>query len=240
MNFLTVGDKATVPLIGLAHGSRHPGVTASVEDLMAVVSAGIDAPAVGAYLDLTDPDLTSVACTLAAQGHRRAVIVPLLFTEAFHATVDVPEAVRTAAEVSGLDLLVAHILGTGADLLEVVQQSLTVTGTDDSHSLLLFAVGSSSPEANAAIHDFAERLAGVRSGQVRAAFGTRDPRAADVVAQLPQPVTIVPLFVSPGLLLDQLSRDAAERGDTMAPPLGNLLAPVVQKRYRDTVTAALG
>ena len=55
-----------------------------------------------AFLDLADPDLSTVARTLVESGHRRAVVVPLLFTVAFHATVDVPEAVQAngSTEVS--------------------------------------------------------------------------------------------------------------------------------------------
>ena len=51
------------------------------------------APARAAFLDLTEPDLEKVASGLAAEGYERAVVVPLLFTAAFHATIDVPQTV---------------------------------------------------------------------------------------------------------------------------------------------------
>src|SRR4051794_20008050 len=81
-------DPAAVPVIGLAHGSRHPRGAQAIEALMVAVGAAAGVPALPAYLDLADPDLATVAAALAEQGHRRAVVVPLLFTEAFHATVD--------------------------------------------------------------------------------------------------------------------------------------------------------
>jgi hypothetical protein len=66
---------------------------------------------------------------------------------------------------------------------------------------------------------------------VRAAFGTTDPRAAAVLPELAEPVAVVPLFLSPGLLLNPMTELTAERGWTMAPPLGDLAAPLVLRRY---------
>jgi sirohydrochlorin ferrochelatase len=224
-------DTTRLPVIGLAHGSRHPDVTASITSLMAAVSRFGQMPAVGAFLDLTDPDLTEVATRLAQQGHTQAVVVPLLFTEAFHATIDAPQAVRDAAAASGLDLTIADILGTGDDMADVVRLGLRVAAIADTESIVLLSVGSSSEQANEAITDLARRLAVDRAGEVAAAFGTRAPRTGEVLAGLPRPAAIVPLFVSPGLLLDPIARLADAEGVRMAPPLGDLVAPIVVSRY---------
>ncbi len=85
-------------LIGLAHGSRHARVASGVESVLAATSLLVGVETRAAYLDLTDPDLGAVAADLAATGVRRAVVVPLLFTDAFHARIDVPEAVGQAAD----------------------------------------------------------------------------------------------------------------------------------------------
>ena len=77
----------------------------------------------------------------------------------------------------------------------------------------------------------AARLDRRRPGTVRAAFGTTAPKPAAVLAGLAEPVAVVPLFLSPGLLLDPVVRLAAERGWTVAPPLGDLAAPLVLRRY---------
>lgn len=219
------------PLIGLAHGSRHAGVTGSIAQLMSAVSVAGGIPTASAFLDLVEPDLTTVAIDLAARGYRRAVVAPLLFTEAFHADVDVPDAVREAAAASGLDLVTADILGTGDDVLGVVRQSMRRAHIGDLEAVLLLAVGSSRAEANDAIIDLAARLAADRPGQVTAAFGTRSPRATEVLSQLPEPAAIVPLFLSPGLLLDPLAQLAAGLQLRMAAPLGDLMAPVLVARY---------
>jgi sirohydrochlorin cobaltochelatase len=225
-------------LVGLAHGSRHADGTRAIGQLMAVTAATGEVDARAAFLDLAEPDLPAACRLLVATGHRRAVVVPLLFTVAFHATVDVPEAVRGAAAQTGLELLVTDILGTGPEVEDLVRASMAGAGIDDDTSVLLFAVGSSNAAANDAVHDLAARLAAARPGEVRAAFGTTGPRAADVAPGLPEPVAVVPLFLSPGLLLDPMARLAAERGWTLAPPLGDLAAPLVLRRYEQALAVS--
>ena len=229
---------SAVPVIGLAHGSRQPGSGAAIERLMSAVGDQLGVPARAAYLDLAEPDLLTVATELAEAGHARAVVEPLLFTVAFHATVDVPEAVREAADRTGLDLVVADILGTGTDVQELVATSIVAASVPEDRDVLLYAVGSSNVAANDAVHDLAARLDRQRPGRVRAAFGTTDPRPAAVLPQLGEPVAVVPLFLSPGLLLDPVAAIARERGWTLAPPLGDLAAPLVLRRYASAWHAA--
>jgi sirohydrochlorin ferrochelatase len=108
---------------------------------------------------------------------------------------------------------------------------MAAAGIGRAESVLLYAVGSSNPAANDAVHDLAARLDRHREGAVRAAFGTTDPRAAAVLPTLAEPVAVVPLFLSPGLLLKPIAELAVQRGWTMAPPLGDLAAPLVLRRY---------
>jgi len=220
-----------IPVIGLAHGSRHPRGAAAIEALMIAVGAAAGVPAHAAYLDLAQPDLGAVVASLAVEGHRRAVVVPLLFTVAFHATVDVPEAVAEAAEAHGVELVVTDILGTGDDVAAVLRGALDGAEVDGDADAVLFAVGSSRPEANAAVADLAARLAEGRRGEVRAAFGTCDPRVDHVLDGLTEPVALWPLFLADGLLLDPLRNVAAERGWTVVEPLGAQAAPLVLARY---------
>ena len=226
------------PVIGLAHGSRHPDGSAALRSLMAEVARTGGLVAEAAFLDLAEPDLTTVALRLAEAGHRRAVVVPLLFTVAFHATVDVPEALSAASAASGVELLVGDILGTGPEVADLVRTSMAASAVAEDTSVLLYAVGSSSASANEAVHDLATRLSASRPGSVRAAFGTVDPRVAAVLPDLPPPVAVVPLFLSPGLLLKPVAELAARHGWTMAPPLGDLAAPVVLSRWAAVTAAA--
>jgi sirohydrochlorin cobaltochelatase len=198
---------------------------------MAAVAEQAKITAMAAYLDLAEPDLGAVALQLASAGHTRAVVVPLLFTEAFHATVDVPETVRDVVQALQLELVVADILGAGDDVADVLRQSLDEAGIGNDSSVLLFGVGSSRQAANEAVIDLAARLARDRRNPVRACFGTCPPRVTDVVEGLPEPIAILPLFLAEGLLLSPVRALAAERGWRIAEPLGERAAGLVRQRY---------
>jgi sirohydrochlorin cobaltochelatase len=87
---------------------------------MAAVAEQANITAVPAYLDLAQPDLGTAVRRLAEAGHTRAVVVPLLFTEAYHATIDVPQTVGDVASSLSLQLIVADILGTGDDVSDLL------------------------------------------------------------------------------------------------------------------------
>jgi sirohydrochlorin ferrochelatase len=186
---------------------------------------------VPAYLDLAQPDLGDAVRQLVQSGETAAVVVPLLFTEAYHATVDVPQTVRDVTASADFQLTVAEILGTGDDVADLLRENMVTAGITDHNSVLLFAVGSSNRAANDAIFDLAARLSHGRQGPVRACFGTCRPSVIDVVDGLPEPIAAVPLFLAEGLLLAPLRKLAAERGWKMAEPLGERAADLVRKRY---------
>jgi sirohydrochlorin ferrochelatase len=220
-------------LIGLAHGSRHPRTAADIEALLAAVTAlrpGLTA--VPAYLDLTEPDLPTAVDALDAPT---AVIVPLLFTAAFHVQVDLPAAVRESR--SGTELRVAEHLGLGDDLLISLTTRATESGIDEDREILLLAVGSSDETANAAVDELAERWSGRRAAPVHAAFATSDPRATEAINEPGFSGAVVPLFVASGLLLEATAKRAQPLGIPVAAPLGTLLAPLVLDRYDRAVQA---
>jgi sirohydrochlorin cobaltochelatase len=199
---------------------------------MAAVAERAKIPALPAYLELAQPDLATAARQLADAGHPIAVVVPLLFTKAYHATIDVPETVGGVAESLPLQLVVADILGTDDDVARLLVQAMDEAGIDDQTSVLLFAVGSSKPEANEAVSDLAARLEKGRSHPVRACFGTCAPRVADVLDGLDGPVAILPLFLAEGLLLSHVRALAAQHGWRIASPLGERAAELVRQRYQ--------
>jgi sirohydrochlorin cobaltochelatase len=198
---------------------------------MAAVAERAMITAVPAYLDLAEPDLSATVEQLAGAGHAAAVVVPLLFTEAYHATIDVPQTVGDVTASQQFQLIIADILGTGEDVAELLRDSLVLADIPDHSSVLLFAVGSSNPGANAAVVDLASRLAAGRHGLVRACFGTCRPGVADVIDGLAEPIAVLPLFLAEGLLLAPLRTLAAERGWQMTEPLGERAAGLVLKRY---------
>ena len=64
------------PLIGLAHGSRHPESGLGIERLMAAVAEQARIPAVPAYLDLAQPDLSAAAGSLPTPAMQRQSSCP--------------------------------------------------------------------------------------------------------------------------------------------------------------------
>ena len=76
-------------LVAVAHGSRDPRSAAVVHQLLDVVRALAPSLDVrGSFLDLSVPLLGDVLRGVHADGHRSAVVVPLLLGKAFHARVD--------------------------------------------------------------------------------------------------------------------------------------------------------
>src|SRR6478735_6435737 len=113
------------PLIGLAHGSRDPRAARMIGEVMRAVQAlrpGL--VAVPAFLDLSEPDLTAAVAALQEDGPiPEAIVLPLLFTEAFHAKVDAPTAVSEAEAATGVALRLGCILGMGEDVLQALEDS---------------------------------------------------------------------------------------------------------------------
>ncbi|WP_168207401.1 sirohydrochlorin chelatase [Microlunatus elymi] len=219
-----------MPVVLLAHGSRHPQGVASIDRLRAGVEA-VGLPARTAYLDLNEPDIEAAAAALKADGCGRAIVVPLLFTPAFHARTDAPAAIAAARHSTGVELIVADILGTGDELLPLLASAAEAAGIPDDGAVLLGSVGSSRAEANAAVEDLGRRLASLRGGPVRTAFATCAPRAVDALLTGPELAGVVSLFVGQGLLLDKITQAAEARGIPTTVPLETALVPLILDRY---------
>ena len=85
---------AAPALVALAHGSRDPRSAATIRALVDEVRAvRPDLKVEPAFLELSRPGFQPVVDRLVKAGHDEIVVVPLLLTEAHHATVDVPAAV---------------------------------------------------------------------------------------------------------------------------------------------------
>lgn len=277
----------TAPAIALlSHGSRHPQADATVERLAAATAAhlsdlGYVTDGFAAHLDLSDDTLPAVACRAAERGHRELVVVPLLFTAAFHMKNDVPAAIQDAQQATGIGMTQADQIGLEPDLVELLAHRVRNTagreGIDIS-KIALFSVGSTTPGANEAVEQFTDQLGRVIAagsdslGQaaadtVRASDGGRERQipARSFVATGPaskqghgphdligwaDPETVtIPLFASPGTLLDVLTERAHGGAHDSAastpplrlmPPLGEELAPVVAQRYVRAITRARG
>ncbi len=199
--------------------------------------------AVPAFLDLSEPDLTGAVAALQEDAPiAEAIVLPLLFTEAFHASVDAPTAVRVAADATGVELRLGCILGMGEDVLEALEDSAGRAHIGAHEAILLLAVGSSRDGANEAVRDLADRWSRLRPGPVWAGFATTgEPPAAAVLERATKErrrLGVVPLFLAPGLLLDATARQAMELDMEVAEPLGTALAGLVLRRYDEALALA--
>ena len=248
-------------LILVAHGSRHHHV---VDALRAIATTVAHDPRVAgryavdvAFLDHVAPTLTQVCSRLAAQGCTHAVGVPLLFTDAFHARVDVPAQVRAAYEASGLVVSIAPGLGTGGDIAALVEQrcgelARSVLPVEDVAGVrevrVLYSVGSSDAVASDAV----DRLAASVGALSVVATGCRPHGGAEVEKIVANEVAsgvssrvvvlVQPLFVAPGILwswaVQELSRARSthDPGSTQSvevrcgTPLGVDLATIIGDR----------
>ena len=104
-------------LVALAHGSRDPRSAATIKALVDEVRAmRPDLRIEPAFLELVQAVLRAPSSTgWSRPGYDEIVVVPLLLTEAYHAKVDVPEAIAAAtARHDGLQIRATQRARPGA------------------------------------------------------------------------------------------------------------------------------
>ncbi|MGW5052295.1 sirohydrochlorin chelatase [Actinokineospora sp. NPDC004072] len=242
-----------MPLVAVAHGSRDPRSAAAVADLLDVVRSrtpGLDVR--GAFLDLSTPRLIDVLGALRRDGHRRAVVAPLLLGRAFHARVDLPALLaEAAAAYPGLAVSVADVLGPAPLLEAAALRRLADVGVepgDGGLGVVLAAIGSSHAPANARVAEVAARWARTLGwAGVAPAFASAAPpdvpaAIAVLRARGARRIAVASWFLAPGLLPDRVAAQAlaADPRARIAPPMGNAVevAELVVERYRAAEAAA--
>lgn len=211
-----------VRLILTAHGSADPR---SAETARAVVASirklrpGLDARV--AFCEQNSPNLRDELSTLRDQP---AIVVPLLLADAYHARVDIPEMIAAA----GADVRQAEVLGEDDRLIHVLRQRLEHAGVsrlDPRVGVIVTAVGSSRPAANARTATVAHELTLTTRWTATTAFATgQHPTLADATDELrrrgaSRPV-IAPWFLAHGRITDRVANFAAKQGIPMSAPLG--------------------
>jgi len=209
------GGGSGPPLVLIAHGSRDGRSSAVVRR----IAARLDARA--AFIDFDRPDPVTLLTALADAGHRTAVVVPLLLTDAFHSRVDVPRLVAEVREKRPrLEVLLGAPIG-GAELVPALARPL---GPCD--GVVLAAAGTRDRVALAHVGDMARRLGrhlGVPG--VTAYAASAEPTVAGAVAELrasgARNVAVASYFIAPGLLYERVRAGAVTAGVPIAPPLGD-------------------
>ena len=232
-------------LITLAHGSRDPRSVATIKALTEQVACmRPDLRIETAFLDLAEPSFEQVVTRLAAEGHDEIVVVPLLFSEAYHAKFDVP-AVIAAAEAShpGVRIELTDLLGLEPAVFHVLDRrlrdALARNRVRELDGLVLAGAGSSDPVVNAAIARAARQWGQRHKLPTIAAFASQAPPAAGEAVRALRAdgrrhIAVGLLFLAPGLLTDRVTELAEEAGAVaVAEPLGadQEITEIILARY---------
>ncbi|MBD9727010.1 sirohydrochlorin chelatase [Streptomyces caniscabiei] len=229
-------------LLVVAHGSRDPRHAATVHALVGRVRAMRPGLRVETgFLEFNLPSVQGVLESLAAEGVRDVVALPLLLTRAFHAKADIPAVLRAAPP--GLRVRQAEVLGPSPLLLSALERRLYEAGLSpadkSSTGVVLAAAGSTDPEAIAVIAEIAREWRHTGWCAVRPAFASASlPRTEDAVRELRAlgcaRVAVAPYVIAPGRLPDRIVAGAEEAGaDVLAEVLGPApeLAALLLHRY---------
>lgn len=184
-----------------------------------------------AFLGAGRHGLEAAVGRLAADGHREAVVVPLLLTEAGPHTTDVQEAVSAAAARHGaVRLELTRVLGIEAALFRVLDQRLRETLAQHRvrqlDALVLAGPGSADPVANAAIARAARTWGKHHHLPTIAAFASSAPPAAGEAVRAHRAdgrrhIAVGMAFFTPGPQADRVRELALEAGAVaVAEPLG--------------------
>ena len=219
-------------LVALAHGSRDPRSAATIKALVGEVRAmRPDLRIEPAFLDLSKPSFQTTVDKLVRAGYDEIVVVPLLLTEAFHAKVDVPEAIAAAtARHENLKIRGTRVLGLEAVFLEVLDRQLRSALKEarvrELDALVLAAAGSSDALANQAVARLARLWGSKHKLPTVAAFASAAPPATgEAVRQFRaegrRHIAVGSLFLAPGRLPDRAAELALEAGAVaVSDPLG--------------------
>ncbi|GIH11248.1 sirohydrochlorin chelatase [Rhizocola hellebori] len=199
----------------VAHGSQDPRAAACVRALARTVAAvrpGLDVRV--AFLEQSPPSPAEVLRAMPAG----TVVVPLLLTNAFHGSIDLP------AQVAGFDCVITETLGAPTEpLLTALSKRLPGIDFD---GLVLAAAGTRMASARDGIEDVAAALSARFNVPCRVAYAAGVPPtgAAAVTALRAEGcrrIAVASYFLAPGRLYDMVIHSALSAGAAAAaPPLG--------------------
>ena len=232
-------------LVALAHGSRDPRSTATITALTDLVSRmRPDLRIEPAFLELASPSHVDAIDRLVDEGHDEIVVVPLLLSKAYHATVDVPAVVEAAVRRHPhVRVRATSVLGLENEFLEILDRRLRTALAQrrvrELDALVLAGAGSSDPVANAAVARLARAWGARHHLPSVAAFAAAAPPATGEAVRAfrrdgRRHIAVGSLFLAPGFLPTRAAELALEAGAVaVSEPLGAdpAVARVVLARY---------
>lgn len=218
-----MSDTGAPILLAVAHGTKYPNGVAEVRRLTNIVRTKRPGLRVElAWLERSEPLLADVLPTLDGP----VAVVPLLLSTGFHVKVDITRAVGKRPNAA-----IAAQLGPDKRITKVVYERLLAVRGTSLEDVVLFASGSSDPEAAEQLDTAANQLARALHVKVYPRFLTnRDPASG-----LPMGCHVANYLLAPGFFNDRLRSYAEDElmSAAVADPIGAhpLVAEVVLDRY---------
>lgn len=222
------GGFADTALLLVAHGSRDPRSGAAIEALAARVAAARPGTRVAvASLEHRGRRPVPVARELAAAGATGIATVPLLLTDAYHSTVDVPAVTaEIRASLPHLPIARTGVLGPDGLLSAALADRLAELGVSGVDGLVLAAAGTSDRAARRGIAQVAAEFAARRGvpGAVAFAAGA-GPDVPTAVGRLrstgARRIAVLSYFLAPGRLHDRIVAGARGCGVPVSAPFAD-------------------
>ncbi len=230
-------------LLLVAHGSRDPRAEAAIDALAArVVAARPDLPVGVATLELRGRRVAEVAAELVSRGADRITVVPLLLTNAYHGSVDLPDVLAGAhLKLPGVELVAGDVLGPDDRLLDALDERIPDRLAGGFDGIVLAVAGTRDPVAARGIEAVAARY-GARHGvpclPVHASAGEAAVAQAVMALRVRRRVLVVSYFLAPGLLHDRIVVGAQRAGGlTVTEPFADSgsVTSLVFARYREAL-----
>ncbi|MFD7450459.1 sirohydrochlorin chelatase [Kitasatospora sp. NPDC059827] len=242
-----IADPAPSALVLLAHGSLDARSRESTLALARAVGRSRAIRVEAAFLRHAEPTARQALHTLAEDGHEQVVVVPLLLTSAYHARVDLPEAL---SEPPARAPIVTPVLGgaSGAPderVVRALRRRLAELGMEFD-AVVLAAAGSSDLGAHAAVTATASALGAELDLPCRAAFAsTTPPTPGEAMEQLRRDgarrIAVASFCLAAGLLY-RVTADASTAAGAVGvtQPLGDApeLVELVLERFHGAVSGA--
>ena len=242
-----------VPMVAVAHGTTHlPGLTTldAIMDRVRFLRPGLRASL--SFVSSATPPPAEALASLAGEGEKEAVVLPLFLSTGYHVRHDIAEAVRSV-ERRSFRVYTARALGPDPMLAHVLTDRLaSVAGRVFGTEVVLAAAGSNDRRANADAVVMAGLLAERLGMPVRTAYlSATEPTIESVLTRLSRrgrPVAVASYLLAEGGYTQRLGDIAALAGleqdavrtPRVAGPLGSheLIARLLVRRYDQALYAA--
>jgi sirohydrochlorin ferrochelatase len=222
-------------LLLVAHGTRDPAGGEVTEAVAAQVRGLTGVRVEACYADVRHPTLAEALVRLPGP----VVAVPMFLAAGYHVRVDVPAQLAATGRA---DVLLAETFGPDPALAAAAAARLRAAGMRVGDAVVLAAIGSSDPHAQADGATAARRLAReLRAPVSLATIAMGGPRVPEAVARLradgARRVAVASWLLAPGLFQRALTASGA---DVVAEPLATheAVTGLVVARYRAALAVA--